>query len=225
MAGVRNWLAPRGGPTITFDVSAVERAGRSVERQRVAVHARGAGPFDPLATDVVLRPVARALEPTRRVAERDPAAEVGALLRQGVDVAAGVGDEQAAGRDVGRGLGRRRSTTLPRSTVAPVVVRRERTQRLVGGPAGGARRAAVPPSFHPIAGTGGVSMASAVSLELDVPVGPRGDELPAGTPEERADDREHDGDDQQAGEDDDRHLAMSGRRSTGCDRCRAGAPT
>ena len=71
----------------------------------VAVHAPRRRPFDPFATDVVLRAVARALEPAGRVAERDPAAEMRALLREGVDGGAGVGDEQAALGDVGGGLG------------------------------------------------------------------------------------------------------------------------
>ena len=73
--------APRSGPAITLRRVGDERAVLD-ERQVVAVHAPGRRTLDPLAAEVELRAVARALEPSRRVAERDPAAEVRALLRE-----------------------------------------------------------------------------------------------------------------------------------------------
>ena len=69
----------------------------------------------------------------------------------------------------------------------------ERSQRLVRRPAGGDGEEA-PPSFHPVRRSSRRVVAISSLLELDVPVGPRGDELPARAPEERPDDRQHDGD-------------------------------
>src|SRR5439155_24696604 len=65
------------------DVRGVHRHRVSRDRQLEPVQPGGGGPQLVLARLVVLRAVARAFEPLARLAERDPASEVDALLVQG----------------------------------------------------------------------------------------------------------------------------------------------
>src|SRR5512132_2931083 len=107
-----------------------------VQSELEAVHAAGGRSLDVLAAEVEHRAVAGALEPARALAARDPAAEVGAALGAGEEVAAGVGQPQPALVEVGRGPGLEVGRVPEGDRPAPARPG-ERAQRLVGGPAQG----------------------------------------------------------------------------------------
>src|SRR5512132_986877 len=85
-----------------------------VEPEGEAVHPTGCWPLEVLAAQVEDRAVAGAFEPPRALAERHPAAKVGAALGQGEEVAASVGEPQPAFVEVGRGPGLEVSRTTQR---------------------------------------------------------------------------------------------------------------
>ena len=81
-----------------------------------------------------------------------------------------------------------------------------------------------PPALPSVANSFRLRHGHRRSSELDVPVVPRGDELPARAAEERADDRQHDRDRHQIKKIDDRKAGDAWPRSRGCDRCTAAVP-
>src|SRR5512133_1168801 len=87
------------------ELGGVGDQGAVVQSELEAVHATRGRSLDVLAAEVEHRAVAGALEPARALAERHPAAKVGAALGEGEELPAGVGQPQAALVEVGRGPG------------------------------------------------------------------------------------------------------------------------
>ena len=115
-------LGPGSGPGSSVPVSATAVPPHF---EGVAVHPAGRRALDPLAGEVVDRAVARALEPPGALAERHPAAEVRALLRQGEQVAVRVDDVQATLGEV-RGCALVEALTPAQADVPRPARRRER---------------------------------------------------------------------------------------------------
>ena len=174
----RGTWRPRGRDRAA--ASTCRRPGRRRPRQREAVHAPRRRALDPLAADVEHRPVARALEAARASSQngtRQP--RCGHFCERAKQRALGVDHVQPTLGHVGGGAGRVVARRCPALTGPPPLDRRAGAAT----PTPSSRRAtsrAVPPTFQPLRrksrrrGRHGVHL-----LELDVPVGPRGDELPA----------------------------------------------
>src|SRR5512132_2678126 len=107
-----------------------------VQSELEAVHAAGCWSLDVLAAEVEHRAVAGALEPARALAERHPAAKVGAALGEGEELPAGVGQPQAALVEVGGGP-RLEVGRIPQGDRPATARPGEWAQRLVGCPAQG----------------------------------------------------------------------------------------
>ena len=99
-------LVPIGGPG--DDGLGVDDDDAALDGDREAVQAPRRGAALLLADPVVLRAVARALEPLRRLAPRHPAAQVHALLVEGDDALLVALEHGGVGGDA-LGLGRRAS--------------------------------------------------------------------------------------------------------------------
>src|SRR5512132_2329206 len=162
-----------------------------VQSKLEAVHAPRGRSLDVLAAEVEHRAVAGALEPSRALAERHSAAEVGAALGEGEELPAGVGEPQPALVEVGGGP-RLEVGRVPEGDRPAPARPGERAQRLVGCPAQGDPEQGAAQLPAPAEQVAAVEVHIRL-LQVDVQVLPGWDEAPAGAAEEFPDAGEHGG--------------------------------